>query len=145
MVLAIVLSTGAGCSTRHSPAAAPAAGHGEREALAPPIPGLLGHRDLLSLRSDQVVALDSIHQLWRSENARLTTRGASITAGSFGSSIRRVAVSPSGPEAGANHLRAARAVERILAPEQRLATCELYRSGPEPVHRVWPWCGPQKK
>lgn len=139
-MLLLVLSTGTGCSARHSPAGAEAESRQEREALEPPIPGLLGQRERLSLTSEQVVALDSIHRLWSAENGRLATRGTVISAGLFATSTHSV-VSTSGPEARANHLRAGRAVEKVLEPEQRRAICDLYRARPEPVHRVWPWCG----
>jgi hypothetical protein len=108
--------------------------------VAPPILALIGERDLLSLTPAQVVALDSIHQRWSAENDRLTQRGTVITGGVMGSGVENRAVAPTGPEARANHSRAARAVQEILDAEQQRAVCELYLRRRERAHRLWPWC-----
>jgi hypothetical protein len=139
-VLAFLLTAGAGCPGRHAPAPAAETGRAERQTVAPPILALMGQRDLLSLTPDQVVALDSAHQRWSAENDRLTHRGTVVSAGVLGATVENRAVAPTGPEAQANHGRAARAVQEILDSEQERAVCELYRRRRERAHRLWPWC-----
>lgn len=112
----------------------------ERSILAPPILALLGERERLGLTSAQVGALDSIHREWSAVDGRLAGRGTSVSAGMGGVTTSPGRTAPSGPEARANHLRAARAVEAVLDPEQRRAVCDLHRRRREGVHRIWPWC-----
>jgi hypothetical protein len=113
----------------------------QRQALPPPILGLLGDRERLSLTSEQVTALDSIYERWNLENTRLTRTGMVMSTGITGTTFSRGSVAPSGPEARANHLRAAKEVEALLTDEQRRSVCELFSGRREPVNRLWPWCG----
>lgn len=115
--------------------------HEQRQALPPPILGLIGDRERLALTSEQVTALDSIYERWNAENTRLTRTGMVMSTGITGTTFSRGSVAPSGPEARANHLRAAKEVEAVLNEEQRRIVCELYSGRREPVHRLWPWCG----
>jgi hypothetical protein len=136
----LVLSTSLGCAAAHVASNPSAEDRAQRDALAPPILALLGQRDRLTLTTEQVAALDSIHRDWSAENDRLTRRGTVVSAGMGGASAGPSRVAPSGPEARANHVRAARAVEGVLDREQQVAVCDLHRSGREAVHRLWPWC-----
>ena len=124
--------------------AAPAAGQEAREPEGqdevPPVLSLLGHRERLSLTSEQIAALDSIAHVWDVENERLTTRGMMVSSGLGGASVSTVrSTGASRKEAAANNLRAARAVEAVLTSEQRRLVCET----PSPrraTRSPWPWC-----
>ncbi|HSU13741.1 hypothetical protein [Longimicrobium sp.] len=146
-ILLALLAFAGGCKHQAAPPAevspSPATGESreQREALPPPILALIGERARLSLTSEQVVALDSIQQRWSAENARLTQTGMVMSTSVLGTTFKRGTVAPSGPEARANHFRAAKAVEAVLTEQQRRAVCDLHRTRPEPVHRLWPWCG----
>jgi hypothetical protein len=136
----LVLGTSVACPAARAPSNPSAEDRAQREALAPPILALIGQRDRLTLTSEQVAALDSIHQAWSAENEKLSRRGTVVSAGAGGIVTAPSRSVPSGPEARGNHLRAARAVEGVLSREQQLAVCELHRSGREAAHRLWPWC-----
>lgn len=140
-LLLLVLSTAPGCPAGRAALTPGGEDRAEREALAPPILALMGQRERLALTSAQVVALDSIHRDWSAENERLTRRGTAISSGVGGTSAAPTRVAPSGPEARANHRRAADAVERVLTVEQQLAVCDLHRNAREDASRLWPWCG----
>jgi hypothetical protein len=141
-LLILLLSTVAGCPASRAVSRPEGEDRAHRDALAPPISALLGQRDRLSLTSAQVVALDSIHQEWAARDGRLTRRGGSvISAGAGGTSVAPARVASSTPEARANHLRSAHAVQSVLNREQQLAVCEMYRNARTDVSRLWPWCG----
>ena len=140
-LLAFCTGSAIQASAQASPSPAGQESREQREALPPPILGLIGDRERLSLTSGQVSALDSIYERWNAENTRLTRTGMVMSTGVLGTTFSRGSVAPSGPEARANHLRAAKEVEAVLTAEQRRIVCELYSGRRERVHRLWPWCG----
>jgi hypothetical protein len=139
-VLVLLLSTVAACPAARTASHPGGENRAERAAQPPPILALLGQRDRLSLTSDQVVALDSIHQQWAAEDNRLMRRGTVVSAGFGGTSATSSRTAASTPEARANHRWAAQAVQHLLDREQQLAVCAFYQNPRSAVSHLWPWC-----
>lgn len=115
-VLPLILACLAACapSARPEPAPAPAR---LADTEVPPVRALLSEREQLSLTPAQVVALDSIALDWQAAHDALAAR--------FTGPARLLAAVRSHPRLALaeNNRRAARAVEQLLTPDQRLAAC----------------------
>jgi hypothetical protein len=139
----LLLALACCAAIRPSVAAAQANDATPRDWPAPPIIALLGQRERLSLTSEQVAALDSIAQAWSRENDRLNPGGTIMTSGPLGVSVSRGPTKSRTPEAAANNLRTARALEQVLDSAQRETVCALKLAPADRRDRsrpVWPWC-----
>lgn len=81
LVLCTASKAAAQTNAQTSPSPAAQESREQRKALPPPILGLIGDRERLSLTSEQVSALDSIYERWNVENSRLTQTGMVMTPG----------------------------------------------------------------
>lgn len=137
----VILAALAAACVASAPAAGQQAAEPEGQDEVPPVLSLLGFRERLSLTSEQIGALDSIAHEWDVENERLTTRGTMVSSGLGGTTVSTVrTVGGSRKEAAANNLRAARAVEAVLTPEQRRLVCEMGSARRSRGRSPWPWC-----
>lgn len=139
LALALSLAAG-GCASGPEPAPA-VLPDGLAPVAAPPITALIGQREALSLTSAQVVALDSIGQALRQENAPFEERVRNTReawGGRIGRRDRARFLEQVGPALRAtweNNRLAAAAVGDVLTPAQRARACEIVRARREELFR----------
>ena len=162
-VLSVILAASAAACAPSAPAAAPEPRTAGLDVAVPPVRALLGERERLSLTSEQVVALDSIAREWDRANDKLARGGGGAKPAGLVTLALKAGKAATRPRTAVaeNNLRAAKAVERVLTPEQRRTVCELTGGGAgdrvdapagsrslvsssaprrAKARRVWPWC-----